>query len=84
MTTRKCGSKVLVPCAATILVSMADKRGGGQGAYHQQYDMIAAALAVYNLRQVPAERRFDVGGALLGPMPTKSNNTCVIHPAIAK
>ena len=75
----------MVPCVATKVVSMADGRGGGEGAYHQPYNMNAAALAVLNLQpQVPAECRFDVEVALLGLMPTKSNNTCVIHPALDK
>ena len=61
---------------------MADGRGGGQGAYHRLYTIYLAILTIQI--QVPVERRFDVGAALLGPMPRKSNTTCILHPSIEK
>jgi len=43
---------------------------------------VAAPVAVALLPQGLVQGRFDVGGALLGPLPTKSNGSCKILPKI--
>ena len=63
---------------------MADGRGGGQGAYHRPLNVYAAALAIWNYRPaVPPQPKFDLAGALLGPVPTKSNTTFELLPSLS-
>lgn len=44
---------------------------------------LVAPLAVALFPQALVPARFDVDGALLGPLPTKSNESCEILPKIA-
>ena len=57
--------------------------GGGQGAYPPLVNVIAAAVAVMIVApQVIPEPRFDVAAALLDHVPTKSNNSFVVHSSL--
>ena len=87
----KCPMNPVLPGSPTSEGSMADARGGGQGAYERPWNvygpwnLYAAAVALRNFRPaVPAEARFDLAAALRGPLPTKSNSIFTLHPSLSK
>ena len=83
----KCQFNQLVTAQKTVDISMAQAGArvgaGREGASPLPLIVNVLAMVVALVPPPsPAQPRFDVAPALLGPVSTKSNSSCEIHPQI--